>query len=436
MQEPSCKKEIPSSHETDDSIHKKKTMSLLIKEGLFGGLSMNLTGQFITPYALHLKASPSQIGIMSSLLGVIPPLGQIAGSHLMKRKSRRSLIIKSVILQTLILPFIMLLGLFFSFSGSISILPIFLICFYVSFSFFGSITNPSFFSLMGDIIPENRRGRYFSKRNLLITTVSITISILASIYLDQLRNTNQEFIGFFIIFFIAFISRGMCIFIFRKFYYPPFTIEKSSYVKLKTFIKKMPNSNFGIFTLFITFMFFSVNIGAPFVGVYMLEVLNFSYIEYIIVSMSTPLIGILFSPLLGHISDKYGNAIILKICGFLLPTVPILWIVMNNPIHLILGPQLMSSFAWTGLNLAVGNFIYDNASPQQRGFFVAYFSLFQGMGILFGGFLGSFLLNVAPIVFISIYETLFLISGFGRLFVDFIFLFRLKEVRINNGNHK
>jgi MFS family permease len=162
----------------------------------------------------------------------------------------------------------------------------------------------------------------------------------------------------------------------------------------------------------------------------MLEVLEFSYIEYIVVSMSMPLIGILFSPLLGHLSDKYGNAVLLKICGLLLPTVPILWIIMNNPIHLILGPQLMSSFAWTGLNLAVGNFIYDNVSSQQRGFFVAYFSLFQGVGVLLGGFLGSFLLNVAPIIFLSIYETLFLISGICRLFVDLAFLFRIKEVRV------
>ena len=108
---------------------------------------------------------------------------------------------------------------------------------------------------------------------------------------------------------------------------------------------------------------------------------------------------------------------------------------MNNPIHLIFGPQLMSSVAWTGVNLAAFNFIYDNVPTQQRGFFIAYYSLFQGMGVLFGGLLGSFLLGIVPIIFLSVYETLFLISGICRLFVDFIFLFRLKEVRVNNINH-
>ncbi|MFX1344053.1 MAG: MFS transporter [Promethearchaeota archaeon] len=435
MQKQGCKKEISLSLQDDDSVCKTKTRSLLIKEGLFGGLSVNLTNQFITPYALSLQTSPTQIGIMSSLLGVIPPLGQIAGSNLMKQKSRRSIIIKSVFLQALMIPLIMLLGFFTIFSWSSLILPIFLICFYILYSFFGSVTNPSYFSLMGDVVPEDRRGRYYSKRNILITALSITVSILASILLDEFDRNNQVLIGFFIIFLITLISRSICIFIFRKFYYPPFIIEQESYVKLKNFIKQIPNNNFGLFTLFITFTFFSVNIAAPFIGVYMLKVLDFSYIEYVVVSMSTPLIGLLFTPLLGHLSDKYGNAVILKICGLMLPTVPILWIIMNNPVHLILGPQLMSSVAWTGVNLAAFNFIYDNVPTQQRGFFVAYYSLFQGMGLLFGGLLGSILLGFVPIIFLSVYETLFLISGICRLFVDIAFLFRLKEVRINNNKH-
>jgi MFS family permease len=435
MQEQSCKKQVSVSPQDDDTVCKEKTMSLLIKEGLFGGLSVNLTGQFITPYALRLHVNPFQIGVMNSLLGVIPPAGQILGSSFMKKKSRRSIIIRSVFLQALMLPLIMMLGVLTIFNWSNSIVPIFLISFYILYSFFGSVTNPSFFSLMGDVVPEDRRGRYFSKRNFLITALSITISILFSILLDEFDRSGHVLSGFFIIFYIAFISRGICIFIFRQFYYPPLIIEKESHVNLKDFTKRILHNNFGRFTLFITFTFFSVNIGAPFIGVYMLKVLEFSYVEYIVVSMSTPLIGLIFTPLLGHFSDKYGNAVILKICGILLPSVPILWIVMNNPIHLILGPQLMSSVAWTGLNLAAFNFIYDNVPTQQRGFIVAYYSLFQGLGVLCGGILGSLLLGVVPILFLSVYETLFLISGICRLFVDLLLLFRLKEVRVNNINH-
>ena len=162
----------------------------------------------------------------------------------------------------------------------------------------------------------------------------------------------------------------------------------------------------------------------------MLDDLKFNFIEYTLVNLSTPFLSIFFFPIIGYISDKYGNALILRICGFLLPALPILWIFANNPLHLILGPQLLAAFAWTGVNLAASNFIYDNISIQQRGFYIAYYNLFLGIGVLCGGLLGSFLLQIVPIVFISSYETLFLISGLTRLCVNFIFLFRIKEVRV------
>jgi MFS family permease len=103
---------------------------------------------------------------------------------------------------------------------------------------------------------------------------------------------------------------------------------------------------------------------------------------------------------------------------------------MNTPLQLILGPQLVSALAWTGVNLSASNFIYDNISNQQRGFYISYFNFFIGIGVLLGGFLGSSLLQIVPIIFISVFETLFLISGAGRLIINLIFLFRLKEVRV------
>lgn len=426
----------PVPAKIDDSILKSETMSLSIRQGVFGGLSQTLADQFITPYALKLHTSPTQIGIMSSLLGIISPLGQILSSTLMKKNSRRSIIIRGILLQSLMWPLIILLGLFAVNGWLVPALPILLITFYVLYSFFGNTTAPSWFSLMGDIVPDDRRGRYFSKRNLVISAISIAVSVAASILLEFFENTDRVFIGFFIIFSVAFISKLISLFLLTLHYYPHFVIEKRSYVSLIKFIKEIPKENFGTFTMYMTILTFSVQIGAPFVGVYMLEVLNFTYIEFVVVGLSTPLISLFIYPLLGHLSDKYGNAFVLKICGFILPTVPILWIVMNTPLQLILGPQLVSAFVWTGINLSNLNFTYDNISQQQRGFYMAYLQLFNGMGVFFGALLGSFLLNIVPVIFWSVYETLFLISGICRLTISFIFLPRIKEVRLKKVEKK
>ena len=61
-------------------------MSRSIREGYFGGLSQTLSDQFMTPYAIDLQVSPTQMGLLRSLLGILPPIGQIFGSNLMKKK--------------------------------------------------------------------------------------------------------------------------------------------------------------------------------------------------------------------------------------------------------------------------------------------------------------------------------------------------------------
>ena len=428
--EEATRKNPPVLSESEDKKHKIRTMSLSIREGYFGGLAQTLTDQFMTPYAINLNVSPTQMGILRSFLGFLSPIGQIIGSNRMKHRSRRSLVLKGIFFQLLMWPLIILLGFFALNNWFLSIIPFFLMTFYILYSFFGSTTGPSWFSLMGDIVPEDYRGRYFSKRSFLITVSSITLSLVASFFLEEFKNLEIMFLGFLIIFLVAFLSRCISWFYLARHYYPPFKIEKHSYLSLKKFVKMIPKSNFGIFTLYMTLITFSVNIGVPYMAYYMLEELGFNYIEYVAVNLSTPLISLAFFPLLGHLSDKYGNALVLRICGFLIPSLPILWIFFNTPLQLILVPQLISAFAWTGVNLSASNFIYDNIPKQQRGFYVAYYNFFLGMGVLVGGLLGSVLLQFVPIIFVSVYETLFLISGSFRLIFDFIFLFRIKEVRV------
>ena len=430
-------REVTSPPNFDDSIQKTETLSLSIKEGLFGGLSQSLCDQFVTPFALYLQASPTQIGIMSSLMGIISPFGQIYGSSLMKSKSRKGIIMGNHALQSLMWPFLIIIGIFAFNNWYVLALPIFLICFRLLYTFFGSSAGPVWVTLMADIVPGDRRGRYFSKRNLMISLVSIIISLSSSFLLDYLDDLNIIFYGFLIIFIVAFVTKIISIIYFKKHYFPHFYIEKrSNFGRFIEFLKALPKNNIGLFTIYMTFLTFSVNISGPFIGVYMLTVLKFSYLEYVSVSMSVPLISLITYPIIGYISDKFGNAFVMKICGLLLPVVPILWIFMNTPWQLILGPQLASAFMWTGMNLAAMNFKFDNSSNQQLGFNEAYSNLFIGFGSSFGGLLGSTLLTIVPIIFVSEYETLMLISGIFRLLFGLLILFRIKEVRVKRANGK
>lgn len=427
----------------EETKAKERTMNISIKEGSFAGISLTFGDNYIIPFALALQASSAQVGVLSSLVGIVSPTAQILGSRMMEKYSRRQILTKWVFLQALMWLSFLFLGILFVsnvFISSpwgkifvnnelISFLPILLIIFYMTYLTFGNIAGPVWFCLMGDIVPEDHRGRYFAKRNLITTAIALTATILVSLVLDYYKALGNVLIGFYLIFITGLICRSVSAKFFTIHYYPPFNLEKSYYVSLWKFIKEIPKENFGRFTLYVTLINFGQMIAGPFFSVYMLQDLGFDYATYIIINLSATFMGLLFFPLLGKFSDKYGNIQMLRISSIMLPIIPLLWILLNTPIQLILGPQIISGIGWTAFNLAASNFIYDSVPSQKRGLYVAYYNFLLGIGIVCGGLLGSFFISFLQFTFIKPFHFVFLISGIVRAIVIIILLLRIKEVR-------
>jgi MFS family permease len=58
----------------------------------------------------------------------------------------------------------------------------------------------------------------------------------------------------------------------------------------------------------------------------MLSHLNFSYLTFVSITLSYAIAGVISMRLWGRFSDRYGNLLVLRICGFLVPLAPILWL--------------------------------------------------------------------------------------------------------------
>ena len=91
--------------------------------------------------------------------------------------------------------------------------------------------------------------------------------------------------------------------------------------------------------------------------------------------------------------------------------------------------QLLGALGWTAFNLATSNFIYDNVTPHQRGYYVAYYNFLIGIGILVGGLLGSFLIDIVPNLLMNPFHVVFFLSFLVRFCVILLFLPKIKEVR-------
>ncbi len=407
---------------------KQKTMKLSIAEGSSAVIASGIGDNYIVPFAVELNASTTQIGIMSSLTGFLSPIGQLIGAHVMENRSRKGIAVIGAFLQACMWVFVVALGGFLWGNVLVSLLPVLLILVWAGNIVTGAITGPPWFSLMGDIVPDDQRGRYFAKRNVVMNALAIAVILFLSILLQTLKDEVLTILGFIVIFLIAFGSRLMSSFLLSRHYYPPFALEKTEYVKLWDFLKDVPKSNFGHFVLLATLVNFGQMVAGPFFGVHMLENLNFSYETYITINISQTLAAIILYPFLGKFSDKYGNIRMLRIGACIVPILPIFWVFFTDPLNLIIFPQVLGSLGWTAFNLAASNFIYDSVPSHKRGFYVAYYNFLVGIGILGGGLTGSALITVFPDVMMS-FKFVFLVSGAVRLAVVAIFLPKIKEVR-------
>lgn len=408
---------------------KHQARRLSIKEGIFSSGKSSFGDRFISPFAIAINASNSLVAMLSSIAGLLGPLSQLFSSRLIEKHSRKKIVAKAVFFEALMwLPLIVIAILFYK-GILVNILPLLLLLAFSIYIIIANISFPSWFSWTGDIVDEKYRGRWFSKRNLIMGFVAVVLAILASFFLDYFKENNLIMLGFIILFSLALISRLICWKIFKKQYEPKIKIEKGYYFSFWDFLKRAPKNNFGKFTIFRGLLGFAGSICSPLLVVYLLRHLKFSYSIYMVIILTGTLLSLIVLELWGRIADKYGNYTVLGLTTILIPTIPILWILCPSPIYLVLIPSVISGTSWAGFNLAARNFIYDNVHQQKRGLAISYHDMLHGIGVFLGAALGALLIKVLTIQIIEPLILIFIISAVARMIIVFWWLPKMKEVR-------
>ena len=143
--------------------------------------------------------------------------------------------------------------------------------------------------------------------------------------------------------------------------------------------------------------------------------------------MSGSIFYLIFTPLAGKFSDKYGNVKLLVIGNLLFAITPLLWVFLKAPIALIFLPQLISGIANAAFILSFTNFSYDYLSKEERGAGIAYANVLSGVGVFLGSIVGGFLLNYLKSPMFSKFFFVFFLAAFLRAAVAIIFLSKIKE---------
>lgn len=388
---------------------------------------------YFSAFALFLKASTPQIGLLASLPPLLASFVQLLSAWLGRLTGhRRRIILAGAAIQATSLVPLALLPLFFPSAA----VPLLITCVVIYHSG-ANLVTPQWSSLMGDLVPERRRGRFFALRTRLTSATTFASLVLAGFLLHLLSGQGMTAIGYVCLFLVAAIARLVSWFQLARMHDPPGHVAAMEVPLGRGWWRRLRHSPFVRFSAFFALMQFAVAVASPFFTVYMLRDLHFSYLQFMANTATTVLFQFLTLARWGRISDAFGNRLILATCACIIPFLPILWTLSTNFWYLV-ALQALSGLSWAGFSLSAGNFLYDLVAREKRATYMAVHNVIASTGIFAGALLGGYLGAVMPgeitllghtLILVSPLYGVFAVSTAIRLMVVIALVPRLKEVR-------
>lgn len=405
-----------------------------LRDGVAHSVMSGSGESFFSAFALYFKATTAQIGLLAALPPLLASFAQLLSAWLGRvTGQRKTIILFGAGLQACMLIPLALLPILFP-DHAIALLIICAILYYGGFN----LAMPQWNSLMGDLVPVRRRGRYFARRTRLTSVGSFSTLIIAGIILDLFDRNAYTLTGYVMIFMIAFGARVVSVYYLWRMHDPYEHHVAAMESPFQSDIRKrLAGSDFAHFSLFYALMAFSVAIASPFFIVYMLRDLEFSYLEFTVSTSMAVLLQFIALNRWGRISDVFGNRLVLVVTGFMIPVLPALWLVSTNYIY-ILAVQALGGLAWAGFSLSASNYLYDLIPANKRVTYMALHNVLASAAVFFGALLGGYLGTHLPsgielfgesYQWLSVLYVVFVISSVMRLLTALIFLPRLKEMR-------
>ncbi|MBN2219390.1 MAG: MFS transporter [Kosmotogaceae bacterium] len=403
----------------------RKTRKLAIIEGSFFNLAFLVTQGFIvTGLALEYGASEMLIAI----IGVLPTLAQLvqlAAPLVMKLfKDRKKAMLFSALLGRIPIAFIpvtLALGI-----RAQSLLLVFL----GLIAFGNSLVGTFWASIMGDVIDPEKTGKYYGRRNLILSLSTMLITPVYSLILDRYEGP----LGFIIVTSMATAFAMLTILLLKMHYAPPV----KTFGRGRMFREVFANLKFRQYLRFAFVWNFAITISGPFYSYHQLVNLKVSYSYLSILSIIASLTSMLMYILWGKISDQIGHQSVAEF-GILGATcLAFMWVFVTPQTAVILLPvdAVVTGVVWSAINLCLFTMMMGMIRGYSVESYVAVQAFLNGIGALGGSLLGGFVasylkgksITIFGIEFFGI-QVIFLIGSSFR-FLSFLLLRRVQTPKI------
>lgn len=380
-------------------------MRLSVVEGAFYAAMVGLGETYFVANAVRLGASALEIALVVSLPLCVGALGPAMALFALPRiGSRRPWAVAMVVLQSLALLAVAALD----WRGAL-VPASFILCLCI-YQVGGLATAVAWNSWFGDLVPAEERGRYFARRSRVVQLVLFLSVIGAGVLLQFTEPTgagaaapNVASRGFLLLFLAAaaarLISAALLMATWEPRQHRPATLKR---------IARFVSSDEGGHTVKLLLGGASLQlvtyIASPFFVPFMLEELQFSYLEYMAATVTVMVGKFLLFPAWGRTVDRYGARAALMLAATMVAIVPLPWLFAKG-LGVVLFAQLISGATWSGWEISFFSILVEKSVKRTRTYVFAAQSALNGTAQLLGGALGGLLMHALDRRFVVVFAT-------------------------------
>jgi MFS family permease len=399
-------------------------------EGCFASLMFGGGMVFITTFAIKaLNASPMEIAFLSAFPAFLGAIAQLFSCKAIEIfGNRKKAVIALIAIQALCWLPIALIAL----RPEGMSLP--LIALYTFSITVGGMGGPLWQGWMKSVVPKNVFNSYFGIRGSIAGFVSLATTILSGFALFYFGLDFQlMLLIFFAVFFVSFIGR-----IFSMIYFTKMTdtnsgieIEETNFNK---FVFSPENKNFKNFLIYMSLLTFFMAAVGPFYQMNLLRDLKVDYFVFTLIITASTFSGLISMPFWGKIIDRYGTTKVLKGAAFFPTLFPLAYILIRDPWMLIV-LEFVAGVNYGGFNLAIANFIYENAPEKKIMKFAGYQAAILGVASFMGLLIGGVIVSM-PFSFGIISNSFYLLCLVSAIFRIILYFGLMPKIHSSTTEHK
>lgn len=364
----------------------RRGMLMFWLDGLFANISESFVGPYLSLYLLALGASGAEVGVLTSVTGLVGALMFLPGARLAERSPNyRRVVVATSLVARGALPF--LLAVPWVLRGQPAVAAVILLAALRTAG--AQLGVPAWTAFSAMIVPPSMRGRYFASRTFAMSLAALVVVPLAGRLISTLGAPQ----GYQVSFGLALAAGLAATCAYARIPLPraqggPAHRPRLSPGEMLAALRREP----AFLRLCLTTMVLNlgVQLAAPYFNVYMVRDMGLTagFIGLTTtVSTAFDLVGQRF---FGPFVDRHGLRRTMALTSPVIACLPFAWLFVRQGWQ-IFPINVAGGFAWAGYNLAVFNYLLASSPDDQRPLYSAVYNTLNGLTTVVGPLLGGVL---------------------------------------------